>query len=350
MTTGDAPLSPADFGWTDQVRLPQLWEPLLEAKARVSLGAVASAHHIASTRTHSSEVREEARLLRRLLRSKFEQRGAIANSYFCRNLPGGIVLIERSDKNPTDLQTVLNSENDRLVALEADCHALVHETRVAFSKPGDQLRPLLDAVYSAMTRVLAAADLAAAPEQDGVRLAAALAAAEREVEHVGTRVRVAIQRQARFVYFQGALFGTVAAVVVCVVLGLVGARVWAEYVGTAALVAATLFGALGAVVSVFQRISTGNLTLDFNASTRQLLLLGSLRPMVGAIFGAVAHFGLGAGLLGATDRPVATVGVFAIVGFTAGFSERFAKDMVERAGQVLADGGSALGRSDDLPR
>lgn len=191
MTSGDSPLSPADFGWTDRVRLPQLWEPLLEAKARVSLGAVASAHHIASSREHTPEVREEAKLLRRCLRAKFEQgNGAIRNSYFCRNLPGGIALIE----DPVDLQTVLNSENDRLLAF------------------------------------------------------------------------------------------------------------------------------------------------------------GSLRLVVGAIFGAVVHFGLGAGLLGATDRPVATVGVFAIVGFTAGFSERFAKDMVERAGQVLADGGPALGRSDDLPR
>lgn len=333
MTTGDAPLSPADFGWSDKVRLYQLWEPLLEPKAWVALGSVASAHRHAVKKANEPEVREEAKLLRRCLRAKFEQQhGAIRNSYFCRNLPGGIVLIEK----PVDLQTVLNSENDRLVALEADCHALVHQTKVAFPDNDDQSRPLVDAVYSAMTRVLAAADLAAAPEPDGVRLAAALAAAERQVEHVGTRVRAAIQRQARFVYFQGALAGMAVAVVVCVLLGLVGARVWAEYVGTAALVTATLFGALGAVVSVFQRISTGNLTLDFNAATRQLLLLGSLRPLVGAIFGAVVHFGLGAGLLGAADRPTATVGVFAIVGFTAGFSERFAKDMVERAGHVLA--------------
>lgn len=346
MTSGDAPLRPADFGWTDKVRLPQLWEPLLEPKGWVALGSVTSAHRHAVKQANEPDVRDEAKLLRRCLRAKFEQQyGAIRNSYFCRNLAGGIVLVEA----PVDLQTVLNSDNDRLVALEADCHALVHEAKVAFSD-SDQLRPLVDAVYSAMTRVLAAADIAAVPEPDGVRLAAAIAAAEREVEHVRTSVRVAIQRQARFVYFQGALVGTAAAVVVCVVLGLVGARVWAEYVGTAALVAATLFGAFGAVVSVFQRISTGNLTLDFNATKWQLLALGSLRPVVGAIFGAVVHFGLGAGLLGATDRPVATVGVFAIVGFTAGFSERFAKDMVERAGQVLADGGPALGRSDDLPR
>lgn len=342
-TTGDARLSPADFGWTDPVRLSQLWEPLLEPRAKVTLGALAWSHRHAIDRDNRPEVREEAKLLRRYLRTKFEeQHGAVRNSYFCRNLPGGLALIEE----PVDLQSVLNSDNARLVALEAECHALVHQTKVAFSGR-DQLRPLVDAVYSAMTRVLAAADLAAAPEPDGVRLAAALAAAEREVEHVRTRVRVAIQRQARFDYFQGSLAGTVVAVVVCVVLGLVGARLWGEYIGTAALVSATLFGALGAVVSVFQRISTGNLTLDFDASTRQLHLLGSLRPLVGAIFGAVVHFGLGAGLLGAVDRPTATVGVFAIVGFAAGFSERFAKDMVERAGQVLAGAQPARERAED---
>ncbi len=331
MTTGDAPLSPADFGWTDHLRMPHLWEQLLEAKARVSLGAVASAHHIAVTREHSPEVREEAGLLRRLLRSKFEQQhGVIRNSYFCRNLPGGIVLTEA----PVDLHSVLNSENDRLVALEADYHALVHETKFALGG-GYQVTPQVDAVYSAMTRVLAAADLAAAPEPDEARLAEALAAAEREVEHVRTRVHVAILRQARFVYLQGTLTGAAAALAMCVVLGLVGAPLWNEHIGTAELVAATLFGALGALVSVFQRVATGNLTLDFNASGRQLFLLGSLRPLVGAIFGAVVHFGLSAGLLGIADRPTAPVGVFAIVGFVSGFSERFAKDMVERAGQVL---------------
>jgi hypothetical protein len=360
-----------DFGWTERPRLPALWEPLLDDSARVSLGMVASAHHLAVSHDRP-EVREEARLLKRHLRAKFErQQGPIRNSYFCQRLPGGIAVIEE----PVALHTVLNSDNDRLVALEADCHALAHQVHTAFAGSRSQ-QPLTDGIYSAMTRVLAAADTAqknapptalgaaaqggatSAPAADTAQgnvppalavaaqegatsapaedIAPALAAAEAEVEHVRKRVEIAIQRQARFVYFQGALYGTVVAAVICVLLGLVSARFWADHIDTGALVASALFGALGAVVSVFQRISTGQLTLDFNASRGQLLSLGGLRPLVGAVFGTVAQFALGAGLFGVADRPATALGVFALIGFAAGFSERFATDMVERAGQVLA--------------
>jgi hypothetical protein len=325
--------TPEDFGWAERPRLPALWEPLLDDNARVSLGMVASAHHLAVSHDRP-EVREEARLLKRHLRAKFErQQGPIRNSYFCQRLPGGIAVIEE----PVALHTVLNSDNDRLVALEADCHALAHQVHTAFAGSRSQ-QPLTDGIYSAMTRVLAAADTAQknAPPTALEDIAPALAAAEAEVEHVRKRVEIAIQRQARFVYFQGALYGTVVAAVICVLLGLVSARFWADHIDTGALVASALFGALGAVVSVFQRISTGQLTLDFNASPKQLLSLGGLRPLVGAIFGTVAQFALGAGLFGVADRPATALGVFALIGFAAGFSERFATDMVERAGQVLA--------------
>lgn len=334
MTSADR--TPTDFGWTERVRLSALWEPLLDDNARVPLGMVASAHHL-SVSHERPEVRDEAKLLKRHLRARFERlHGPIRNSYFCQHLAGAVAMIEK----PVALHSVLNSDNDRLVALEAECQALAYQLDTAFDGSRAQ-QPLTDGIYSAMTRVLAAAD--AAPEE----LAPALAAAEAEVAHARTRVQVAIQRQARFVYFQGALVGTAVAVVVCVVLGMVSARYWTNYLDTGALVASALFGALGAVVSVFQRISTGKLTLDFNASRWQLLSLGTLRPFVGLIFGTVAQFALGAGLLGVGERPATALGVFALIGFAAGFSERFATDMVERAGQVLA--GTQQAKPDEEP-
>jgi hypothetical protein len=321
--------TPADFGWTERARVTALWDPLLDDNAFVTLGMVASAHHLAVSHDRP-EVRDEARLLKRHLRAKFErQHGPIRNSYLCQHLPGGIAMIG----DPATLHTVLNSENDRMVAREADCHALAHQVRTTFGDSRAQ-QPLTDAIYSAMTRVLAAADLAATGEE--AALAPALAAADTEVEHVRKRVEVDIQRQARFVYFQGTLLGTAVAIAICVVLGMVSARFWTSHIDTGALVASALFGALGAVVSVFQRISTGKLTLDFHASRWQLLSLGGLRPLVGAIFGTVAQFALGAGLFGVSDRPATALGAFALIGFAAGFSERFATDMVERAGRVLA--------------
>jgi hypothetical protein len=153
---------------------------------------------------------------------------------------------------------------------------------------------------------------------------------------VRKRVEVAIQRQARFVYFQGTLLGTAAVVVLCVVLGLVSARFWTSHIDTGALVASALFGALGAVVSVFQRISTGTLALDFNASRWQLLSLGGLRPLVGAILGTVAQFAprrqpvRHQGPAHHSPRRVRSDRLRGRV------SERFATDMVVRAGRVLA--------------
>lgn len=337
---GQPERTPADLGWAGQPRVP-LWDPLRHDDARVTLGMVVQAHHLSVSPDQDEEVRQEAELLERLLLAKFERQcGPIHNSYLCRHARGGAAIVGPD----RELHTVLRTATARLVVLEADCQALAHQTRETFSDSRGRLnqrRPLTDAIYSAMTRVLTAADLTEKATTDGQR-DEALAAAEKEVEHVTTRVRTAIQRQARFVYFQGALVGTVGTIALSVLLGVLGARFWSAHLSVAALVAATLFGALGAVVSVFQRISTGRLTLDFNASAWQLRSLGALRPLVGAIFGTVAQFTLSSGLFGATNAPTTNAfGVFALIGFAAGFSERFATDMVERAGRVLAADQSA---------
>lgn len=327
--------TPADLGWTGEVHV-HMWDPLLDDGAVVTFNMIVSAHRVAVDRDREKEIRREARELRRLLRVKFErQHGPIQNSYFCGHVQGGAAIVERDGNR--ELHTILNSSLDRLVALEAECHALAHQLRTALSRVPGQLEPLTDALFSAMTRVLAAADLAERTDvPDEVRIAA-LNAAELEFAHAGVRVRAAIQRQARFVYFQGALAGTVVALGIGAGLGMLSAHYWSANVNTAALVAAMVFGALGAVVSVFQRISTDRLVLDFNASGWQLRSLGALRPAVGAIFGTVAQFALATGLLGTTGPPAATsFGVFALIGFAAGFSERFATDMVERAGKVIA--------------
>jgi hypothetical protein len=58
------------------------------------------------------------------------------------------------------------------------------------------------------------------------------------------------------------------------------------------------------------------------------------REIVGATFGAVAYFGLIAGVLGsaaASTGPTAAFGLSAVTGLAAGFSERLATDVVKRA-------------------
>jgi hypothetical protein len=66
---------------------------------------------------------------------------------------------------------------------------------------------------------------------------------------------------------------------------------------------------------------------------------GGLRPLVGVTFGAVAHFALIGGVLASvteTAGRAAAFGLAAVTGFAAGFSERFATDIVKHVGRCVA--------------
>lgn len=143
-----------------------------------------------------------------------------------------------------------------------------------------------------------------------------------------------VEREGGFTYFQGVLVGALATFAFASVVGILSANYWPHVVTTAGLVGALVFGSLGAVTSVFQRISADGVALSFTPSRLRLIALGSLRPMVGSTFGAVAHLGLIAGLLGSAAASVSATsafGVSAVTGFAAGFSERLATDVVRRA-------------------
>ncbi|HEU4424274.1 MAG TPA: hypothetical protein VFR67_17235 [Pilimelia sp.] len=299
--------------------------------------------------TRDPRLRAEARVAERALRRKFvEQEGVIQSSSFCERVVGGVALTERVEHNGRSefvsrrLHTVLNSGAPELVALEAKCGTLADSAVTAFcGRPAllRQLRTSTDIVFSVMTRVLRAAnELAATPPPDRPRRAELLRMAETEYAHARKHIGAAIQRQARFTYFQGTLLGAVLTILSCAALGLASQHWWSSVMSPAAFVASIVFGALGAVTSVFQRMSTGQLVLDFTTSRWQMVALGAFRPFVGAVFGAIVYFGLVGGVLGpgaTTANPAAVVGFSAITGFAAGFSERLATDMIERAGKVL---------------
>jgi hypothetical protein len=86
-------------------------------------------------------------------------------------------------------------------------------------------------------------------------------------------------------------------------------------------------------------MSSDALVIDYRIASRtQRILLGSFRPGIGAIFGSLAYFTLLAGVLAGGASPgttPASVAVFALAGFAAGFSERFATDMLEQAKKLV---------------
>jgi len=95
------------------------------------------------------------------------------------------------------------------------------------------------------------------------------------------------------------------------------------------IVATWLAGAVGAVVSVMQRVSSESLEIHHEAGRTELFLLGAIRPLLGAAI-AVALYSLFAGGILDFAKPDNTIEIYyyAGIGFLSGFSERFAQDML----------------------
>jgi hypothetical protein len=144
-------------------------------------------------------------------------------------------------------------------------------------------------------------------------------------------------RSGQIIYLGGALLG----VFVCLGLAFVAAVLGFLGHGDAGPTGAVCFaaGAVGALVSVMSRMSASRVSLDWEFGRDTLRTLGSLRPFVGGVFGLVTYFALQSDLVsivskGAKDNNFAFYVVFA---FVAGFSERFAQDML--LGSALHVGG-----------
>jgi hypothetical protein len=94
--------------------------------------------------------------------------------------------------------------------------------------------------------------------------------------------------------------------------------------------ACAIAGMFGALVSVLTRISGKGLDLDYRAGRRMLRVVGFARPVLGAIFASALYFATVGGIvpLKAPDGDAVRFAFFIGIGFIAGFSERYAQDML----------------------
>ncbi len=146
------------------------------------------------------------------------------------------------------------------------------------------------------------------------------------IERTEAYYKDAANGQAQIVYFAGMAL-------VVVVLSAIAA-IWLSLTW-AAPVAALVAGAIGALVSVVQRINSGQFDLDYDVGRPYALFLGGLRPLIGGAFAMVITFAFTGGLLHLPvaenetkpDRRLALL----VLSFLAGFSERWAQDTLVAA-------------------
>jgi hypothetical protein len=139
-----------------------------------------------------------------------------------------------------------------------------------------------------------------------------------------------VERAAQFRYARGIALGAVLMVVVCAAVAGIFALGHVQAINGIGLAA----GAVGACVSVLQRMTKGTLDLNAQAGHKMIVAFGALRPFVGGIFGLVTFFVIRAELISVLVLPKATgtsLAYVAVFTFVAGFNERFFQDILANA-------------------
>ncbi len=252
--------------------------------------------------------------------------GQIVRAYWCSDIPSAVALTEKSRLGGRVSSTFgFHRESDWATKNASDVAAELHRcdalaVRAKAVLTGVRQRICLELVVSCAANLLSLVD-ARARVGDEERTAEALDRERAAISKVESYYHEAANGQAQLVYFGGIATITIAIAAV--------ATVWLS-ISWAAPIAALVAGALGAVVSVIQRINSGKFELEYDVGGPYTFFLGGLRPLIGGVFAMAITFAISGGLLHlpvaanetTSDRRLALL----VLAFLAGFSERWAQD------------------------
>lgn len=255
-----------------------------------------------------------------------ERHGQIVRAYWCGEVESAVALTERKRLHGwTSPAFGFHRESDWATKSSPDVAAELHRcdelaVRANVVLTGVRQRICLELIVSCAAHLLSLVDERAGT-RDKAKFAAALAHERAQIAKVEAYYQEAANGQAQLVYFGGIA-------TVMVVLGAFSA-LWLT-ISWATPVAALIAGAVGAVVSVTQRINSGTFELDYDVGGPYAMFLGGLRPLIGGAFAIAITFAFDGGLLhlpvaasaDTHDRRLALL----VLAFLAGFSERWAQD------------------------
>ena len=268
--------------------------------------------------------------------ARYERRhGEVVHAYWCSQVESAAALTEKKRRISwaTPL-TEFHRESDWATQNAPDiarelhrCDELAVRARIVLRGIRQQI--CLRLVMASAAHLLSLVDARAA-HTDDAKVAAALQEERDAIDKTEEYYCGAANGQAQIVYFTGMVFS---AMVISAVIGICLAAGWAgaEY-------AALIAGAIGAVVSVIQRINNGHFDLEYDVGRPYAFFLGGLRPLIGGAFALAIAFAFKSGFLHLplNQKHTQAQEHFALVvlGFISGFSERFAQDTLAAAAQT----------------
>jgi uncharacterized membrane protein YphA (DoxX/SURF4 family) len=260
-------------------------------------------------------------------RHAFERRhGEIVSAYWCSNVESAVALTEKKRLRGWISPTWgFHRESDWATQSSPGVAAALHRcdelaVRANTVLTGVRQRICMQLVVASASHLLSLVD-ARANNTDEVANAAALKQERSAIDEAGAYYKDAANGQAQMVYFGGM---AIVAILLSIIAGIWLAISWATPV------AALIAGAIGAVVSVIQRINNGKFTLDYDIGGPYAFFLGGLRPLIGGTFAMAISFAFTGGLLhlpvAANESVDSRRLALLVLGFLAGFSERWAQD------------------------
>lgn len=265
-----------------------------------------------------------------ILRAFESSHGGILKSYNCVSVRGALALTDRY-KIHCALDIPKEKEFLSIEQSATECDRLRVESEELL-RDGDR-RIFSEELFALMSNYFALFDSLkmGAPDEFVEEKHSNLSS---DLAHCRNRFIQIAQRNAQLQYFLGMAIG-----LGCMLP--ISTLVWATlyFLGVSNSVVkpamlSWLAGATGAVVSVLSRMTFGNLALEYQAGTVTVRLLGAVRPVMGAIFGVfVWVVGMSELLPLKTPSSQSTGYFFPALAFVAGFSERWAQDMLVRIGR-----------------
>src|SRR5918997_694869 len=282
--------------------------------------------------------------------ARFEdEHGELINAYWCADVESAVALT--AGKPNTGWVRRLLSVSPRFHRVsdwatkdEPDIARALHDcdelaVRACEVLRGRSRRITIQLVMTAACHLLSLID--ARGENPPQAHKAAVAAEQRALAGLRQDYRDAANGDAQLVYFGGMAIGIALLAWLYIIAHSV---LRGEGVEQRTIIGCLVAGALGAVVSVIARINSGTFALDFDVARGYTLFLGALRPVIGSIFGLLAYFLLTSGFVDIFELPddgsLERFYFLCVIGFAAGFSERWAQD-------TLTGGLTGRGRSKD---
>lgn len=289
------------------------------------------------------------------LRQFEKDAGEIIEAYWCRKQASAVALTRKRVSAPRGLgrrgrrqadEYRLFRVSDWVTADAGEIANVLHECDVLAIKAASGLEGIHEAVVMQWLQAVEAhllgfverhRDAAPTPAET----AAFVRQQRRELRRVEDYYQHAGEKRARLQYVNGMLVGGVPAMVVLAgLLALVLLPFDAPSLksdGMREFYVALAAGAAGAVISVLMRMSKGErFTIDHELGSRGVFRLGAYRPLIGAVSGVALYFLVQTPLL-SIDKGAQTFQFFAIIGFLAGFSERWTQVTLSGAMRTVGE-------------